>query len=583
MNISQNALWLDNPGLKEFDISNYQGVQNRNFYHEDHLLQRIVKNFLKNQPSEENNAVINHLTGYGALVGGILNQLTFECHKEGKYGEIIHYDRSGNRIDKVQYSAEQIESRKISYEFGIVNLDFHSNWKFPFTAIHRYALAYLANQNGEGGVTCPLAMTDGMILALKEIGTPEQKKKYLPLVAGEDSLSYFMAGQYATERVGGSNVSANRTVAKKSSNGKWILNGEKWFCSNPGDLWVTTARIENTSTIGLFLVPRIKEEGSLNGCYLLRKKDIIGSKGKVTAEAAYHDLEAEELGRTTHGIANLIHYVVNVSRLHVGISATGMGRRAYMEAREYVQYREAYGKKIIEFPSVKRNLAEMHTMQIAVTICVFHNIQINSNKHLASHIITPLLKYISTVHSTWITREAILLHGGNGIIGDFSCLPRLHNDSIINETWEGTHQIITDHVIRAFKRNKVRVSFLEEMANLTKGYEAFLEKLKQNKHKNFHYIESAIQVLLNLKERVDSFLNYEDKHFSMNYLPICDRIFQFYAMSKLLEETMQDNGNGVFPYILTIYSEIVERGIGNETKMNGIFSNENALTEVVFY
>jgi putative acyl-CoA dehydrogenase len=117
MNISQNALWLDNPGLKEFDISNYQGVQNRNFYHEDHLLQRIVKNILKNQPSEEKNAVINHLTGYGALVGGILNQLTFECHKEGKYGEIIHYDRSGNRIDKVQYSAEQIESRKISYEY----------------------------------------------------------------------------------------------------------------------------------------------------------------------------------------------------------------------------------------------------------------------------------------------------------------------------------------------------------------------------------------------------------------------------------------------------------------------------------
>ena len=44
------------------------------------------------------------------------------------------------------------------------------------------ALAYLANFNGEGGVTCPLAMTDGLIIALKEIGTMNNANA-LPLLA----------------------------------------------------------------------------------------------------------------------------------------------------------------------------------------------------------------------------------------------------------------------------------------------------------------------------------------------------------------------------------------------------------------
>lgn len=93
-----------------------------------------------------------------------------------------------------------------------------------------------------------------------------------------------MAGQYVTEKVGGSNVSANRTISRKQDNGEWILTGEKWLCSNPGDLWVRTARVEDINTIGMFLVPRIKDDGTLNGHHILCKKDIIDSRGKLTVE-----------------------------------------------------------------------------------------------------------------------------------------------------------------------------------------------------------------------------------------------------------------------------------------------------------
>lgn len=456
----------ENPGLAEYDVSGYKGNRGKNFYDEDKILQRIIDRYSSAYDAAHKKAMVDHLRGYGELVGGTLDELTEACHKEGKYGEVVKYDRTGNRIDEIVYSHEQKLSRKLSYDYGIVNLDFHDEWKFPFTDLHRQALTYLANQNGEGGVTCPLAMTEGMIRVLQGIGTEEQKKKYLPLVAGKGSSSHFMAGQYVTERVGGSNVGVNRTVARKGKDGKWVLNGEKWFCSNPGDLWVTTAKVEDTETIGLFLVPRIKDDGRLNGHHILRKKDIIGSKGKLTVEIVYEDVEAEALGRPAHGIANLIRYVIRTSRVHVGLAAAGMSRRAFLEAREYSRFRTAYGKKIQDFPAYSRELADLRILYAAVVMPIFRGIHWTGNGILAEQISTPLMKYKSSLLSSQITHRAIMALGGSGIIGDYTCLPRLHNDCIINETWEGTHLIITDHALGAMNRVKIRDSFVSELRKI---------------------------------------------------------------------------------------------------------------------
>ena len=50
--------------------------------------------------------------------------------------------------------------------------------------------------------------------------------------------------QVATEITGGSDIGASRTEARQE-NGRWLLNGEKWFASNVGaDLIVTLARVD---------------------------------------------------------------------------------------------------------------------------------------------------------------------------------------------------------------------------------------------------------------------------------------------------------------------------------------------------
>jgi len=511
-----------------FDLSSYLGLKNQNLFEKDKTLQFLVASYTKDLPSQERSDIEKHLFGYGKLVGGILNELTDRCHKEGKYPEVQKYDRVGNRIDEIIYSPEQLESRRISYEYGVVNLDFDPEWKYPFRPIHRYALAYLMNLNGEGGVACPLAMTDGMILVLQKLGTEEQKQKYLPIVAGKGSSSHFLAGQYVTERVGGSNVSANRTTARLQSNGKYVLNGEKWFCSNPGDLWVTTAKIEGTNTIGLFLVPRYKENGELNGHHILRKKDIIGSRGKATVEIIYENLEADALGRTTHGIANLIRYVIRVSRLHVGLGSCANAKRAVLEAMEYSQVRTAYGKRIIDFPILATELASLQVLQSLNTMLNFRSVDYFQKNDILEEVLLPLLKYKSTLQASDLTRRSMLVLGGNGIVGDFSPLPRLHNDSIINETWEGTHLVISEHVLHALRKERI-------FRELKKRIDGLLLDTKAKKSSELFPKEKLVISIVEAFASVTGFLKDRPKSWQdLHRLRICDQLYQVFCLMELL-------------------------------------------------
>lgn len=594
---------MANPGLQPFDISDYEGLRGLNFFEEDRVLQRILLQHASGLEKDHARDMMAHIHGYGELTGGIIDELTIESHKEGKYGQIKTFDRTGNRIDEIQYCAEQLESRRISYDYGIVNLDFHPEWKHPFTTLHRMALAYLCNEVGEGGVACPLAMTDGMILALKELGTEEQKELYLPLVAGPGSHSHFMCGQYVTERVGGSNVGANRTVAHPREDGKWVLTGEKWFCSNPGDLWVTTARIEGSERIGMFLVPRLKEDGTKNGYQLIRKKDIIGSRGKLTAECIYEDLVAEPLGRVSHGLANIIRYVIKTSRMHVAVGGAGMGRRGLREAIAYTSVRTAYGKRIIDIPVTALLLARMSILQTAVELAVFRAFRMEEEGNVMTALMTPLMKYCASVHSTWLIQKAMMLHGGNGILGDFSVLPRLLNDSIINETWEGAHPLIQEHALKAYHRPKVKRALGE-----------WVERTVSNASGG-----PAKETAAALQKEWQDFQKYmnESSHdfLDLNRKAVCDRLYSIISVVLLLEQTIYmpepspvfdvldseilpdgedgnksgfdywsgrvEKENQVYALMASGMMEMLSRGIESSAQPDGVFARMDAMKSII--
>ena len=426
--------------LKAAETPEYTGASGTNFFTDDRLVAAILRQRL---PGAEREAALKALTDFGEICGGELGQLIEEAHQDGKYPRLERFDRWGHRIDRIVYCEEQLQARRLAFEHGLLP---------PKPLLERMTMAYLLAQNGEGGVGCPLAMTDGLATLLEEHCTDEQKARYRHLVYDAKGPTPFTGGQFVTEQQGGSDVSAGETRAVLAADGTWRLTGLKWFCSNPGELWVTTAKPEGSNVVGLFLVPRRLTDGSLNECHILRLKDLSATRGKATAEVEYRSAYAELIGRASRGIAILLNTVISASRLHVAAGALGFMRRAFVEASLYARARRVAGRPAAELPPIAAALKHMEAELAAGTLAYFEGIACIERDDAAAEVLLPLLKMELSRCASHLIREARLILAGNATLRDFSILPRLAEDAIAQEIWEGTHLVLAGHVLKALRR-----------------------------------------------------------------------------------------------------------------------------------
>ena len=426
--------------LKSTETSEYSGATGLNFFTEDRLVIAILKERL---PGPRRASALEAMTAFGAVCGGELGRLIEEAHQDGKYPRLERFDRWGRRIDRIVYNEEQLQARRLAFAHGLLP---------PKPLLERMTMAYLLAQNGEGGVGCPLAMTDGLASLLEDHGTDEQKSRYRHLIYDAMGPTPFTGGQFVTEQQGGSDVSAAQTRAVRAEDGTWRLTGLKWFCSNPGELWVTTAKPEGTNMVGLFLVPRRMKDGSLNECHILRLKDLSGTRGKATAEVEYRGAYAELIGRPTRGIAILLSSVISASRLHVAAGALGFMRRAFVEASLYALARRIAGRPAAELPPIAATLRRMEAELAAGTLAYFEGIACIERGDPAAEVLLPLLKMELSRCAGRLIYEARLILAGNATLRDFSILPRLAEDAIAQEIWEGTHLVLAGHVLKALRR-----------------------------------------------------------------------------------------------------------------------------------
>jgi putative acyl-CoA dehydrogenase len=426
-------------------LPDYPGTRGLNMWEADADLRDAVMTRLTDR------AAVSRFREFGGLVGGKLGALIEASHRPEKLPRLVEKNVGGARVPAVEYCAEQIEARRT-----LARAVFGQN--LPF--VERVTLAVLSNYAGEGGLTCPLVMTEGLIGLLEKRGTPAQKA-LLPKLRSDDPDWAITGGQFVTERQGGSNVSANETVAKPNTDGSWSLTGTKWFCSNPGEVWVTTAKIAGTETVGLFLMLRRGADGKLNGHKILRLKQIGGTRGKATVEVEYAGAHAELIGKPREGLAILVNEILSVSRLGVAGAALGFGSRALLEAETFAAWRTAYGKKIGDMPSVKARLKRMRRERLGMLTAFYAGVDAVAADAPEAEALVPMLKVEVSKRASLLVREAQLLIGGHGILDDFSPLNRLADDAIVNEIWEGTHPILCGHAAKALRRPRVLEAFLK--------------------------------------------------------------------------------------------------------------------------
>ena len=142
-----------------------------------------------------------------------------------------------------------------------------------------------------------------------------------------------------------------------------------------------------------------------------------------------------------------------------------------MKQLMYADRRNAFGKKLTEFPMVQETLATMKAKLEVEMATTFDMIKlydkVTAGKATDEEIVLnrlkiALLKKETAEQAIHFSHEAIEMHGGNGYIEDF-VTPRLLRDAQVLTVWEGTANILGMELVRLVNKFGAHTLFLVEM------------------------------------------------------------------------------------------------------------------------
>ncbi len=373
------------------------------------------------------------------------------------------YDGRGQRIDEIEFHPAYKELERTVLGFGAVRAGFAPGWRgLPQRAPRPMvaAMLYLFLQADQAITGCPIGMMDAMARCL-ERNDPALSERFLPRIA-DDTGQHMTAAMFLTEKAGGSDVGANETVAVRVEDGSWRLNGEKWFCSCAhSDLILVMARPEGAPPgprgLGLFLMPRFREDGTRNTYVIHRLKEKFGTRAMPSAEVGLRDAFAWQVGRLDRGLPQMMD-MVNLTRVGIATATAGAMRRNAFEALSHARGRVTFGAPLDSHPLMRDQLAELVvdsvaglTAALGIAGTLADADSGDEEATAALRLLTPLFKMHGTERARISATEAMEIRGGNGYIEDWP-EPRILRDVYVHAIWEGSGNVIALDVLRAVEQ-----------------------------------------------------------------------------------------------------------------------------------
>ena len=328
-------------------------------------------------------------------------------------------------------------------------------WKASLDERARYAVVYLLNQNGEFGVTCSTACTDGLVRILRALGDDQRSRHVVERIEAATPEDWIHGAQFVTEIQGGSDAATNALRAVPAADGLYALYGQKWFCSNlTADYWLVTARMAGAAPdyrgVSLFCVPR-EHEGAQNGYRIQRLKDKLGTRALPTAEIDLDGALGWLVGPADAGLKNMLAMVLTPSRIHCVLAAAAAARRSAREAVAYAGFREAFSQKLKDHPLIGASLRGLCDGADRSAAGAFATVDAwvagraegaEDTRKLWARVLISVAKAVATRASAARIYEAMMIFGGNGVEERFCALPRLWRDAAIFESWEGPYTLL---------------------------------------------------------------------------------------------------------------------------------------------
>jgi acyl-CoA dehydrogenase len=402
------------------------------------------------------------LTELGELAADELDRLAATADAEPP--RLRQYSPGGERIDEIDHHPAYDRMVEIAFgRFGLAAMSHREGvlgWPTPAPHVVKYALSYLFVQ-AEFGLACPLSMTDSAARVLR-LFAPDRFATEIAALTATDVRRLATGAMFMTERQGGTDV--GRTATEATDHGShWTLRGRKWFASNAGaDVVLTLARVpgqgEGTRGLGMFLVPRLRPDGTRNAIRLDRLKDKLGARSMATAEVTLEDAYAQPVGELTAGFLQMAE-MVNVSRLSNAMRAAALMRRAVFEAIAHARERVVFGAPLFDQPLMRATLLTLLLdAEAALGLVLEAAARLDdadagdADAKALVRVLTPLAKHTLCKQARRVTGEAMEVRGGNGYVEDW-VEPRLLRDAHLGSIWEGSSNVIALDVLRTMRRD----------------------------------------------------------------------------------------------------------------------------------
>ena len=344
---------------------------------------------------------------------------------------------------KDEYPTEIVEGLK---ELGIFGLMIPEEYGGLGESLLTYAL--VVEEIARGWMSVSGVINTHFIVAymLKQHGTEEQKKKYLPKMATGEVRGAFSMSEPSL----GSDVSAISTKATKLDDGGYEITGQKMWLTNGGSsnlVAVLCKTDEGADSVyknmTTFLVE--KEPGfgeTAQGVTVPGKIDKMGYKGIDTTEMILekHKISADQVlgGEPGKGFYQMMDGV-EVGRVNVGARAVGIANRAFELGIAYAQQRETFGKPIAQHQAILFRLAEMATKVEAAHTMVVRAARLKDAGERMD-VEAGMAKMLASEYCNEVVEASFRIHGGYGYSKEYE-IERLYREAAFMLIGEGTSDI----------------------------------------------------------------------------------------------------------------------------------------------
>ena len=280
-----------------------------------------------------------------------------------------------------------------------------------------------------------------------QFGTPEQKERFLPRIAAGG-----LAAVAITEASGGSDASAMRSTLRSADGGGYVLDGSKLFITNGdvADVVLVFAKWPEIEGARRQLSAVLVEKGT-PGFTVVRKESKLGHRASSTVELAFDGCSVPEenvLGSLGDGFAILVT-MLNRSRPSVAAQAIGIATAAFEETVRYINERQQFGRRILDFQGVQFIVADMATKLATARAWLAHVGSLVDEGAADFDVEASILKLAASDAAMDITTQAVQLQGGYGYMTG-SKVERLFRDAKLTQIWEGANELHRARIGRSF-------------------------------------------------------------------------------------------------------------------------------------